>query len=415
VELYYGFSEGMLTYRKDADKLKGEIVFNLEIRDSVRVVAKKEWFVPHILSQPEKLETPQTLVGMQSLNLPLGEYLIILKAFDQNEPTRSDSLQYPLHITTYPNDQEFFSDIEFCNSIQSSADTNSLFYKNTLEVVPNPSRLYGTGLPIMYYYVIAYNLLSRDKQTNFIVRTAVYDASGKEIITKDKTKPRLYNSSVEIGTINLSAVRTGTYLFRVSLLDTSKTLITEVSKKFFVYKYGSMPDTSVNIPDVTFNESKYAVMPEEEINKYFEYANYISSDYEKQQFEQLHELKAKQKFLFDFWQKRKIGNPDLVGDENYYSRIKSANELFSSSFQDGWKTDRGRVYVIYGPYDEIERYPSSTESNPYEIWHYNNIQGGVIFVFVDREGLGNYQLVHSTHRNELHEEMWYERYAMKIH
>ncbi|MBI4809903.1 MAG: GWxTD domain-containing protein [Ignavibacteriales bacterium] len=182
-----------------------------------------------------------------------------------------------------------------------------------------------------------------------------------------------------------------------------------------MYKHGTMPETTASITDMQINESKYSVMLEEEVDRYFEYAKYIASDLERRQYQQLIDLRAKQKYLYEFWRKRSASSPSIVNDEAYYTRIKVANELFSSGFREGWKTDRGRIHVIYGPYDEIERYPSTSESNPYEIWHHNNIQGGVIFVFVDRDGLGNYLLVHSTHRNELHEDLWYERYALKMH
>ncbi|MBI4809904.1 MAG: hypothetical protein HY800_00325 [Ignavibacteriales bacterium] len=191
IELYYGFSEGSLTYQEDSGQYKGEIFFKLEIRDSTRMVANKEWIVPHIITQPEKLSAPQTLVGLQSLGLPFGEYIITLIAYDSFDQSRRDSITYPLSVIIYPTDKEFLSDIEFCTSIQSSSNTQSLFYKNTLEVVPNPSRLYGTGLPIMYYYTTAYNLLLQNNQSSIIIRTSVIDAAGREIITKDKTKPRL--------------------------------------------------------------------------------------------------------------------------------------------------------------------------------------------------------------------------------
>jgi hypothetical protein len=74
--------------------------------------------------------------------------------------------------------------------------------------------------------------------------------------------------------------------------------------------------------------------------------------------------------------------------------------------KEGWQTDRGRVYILYAEPDEIERFPNSGDSKPYEIWHYNQIESGVIFVFIDRNGFGDYQLVHSTKRGELQDESW---------
>jgi hypothetical protein len=100
-------------------------------------------------------------------------------------------------------------------------------------------------------------------------------------------------------------------------------------------------------------------------------------------------------------------------EESYGQRVQYATDNYGQGRREGWRTDRGRVYILYGPMDEIERFPSTSESNPYEIWHSNSLQGGVIFVFVDRTGLGNYELVHSTHRNELQNENWYAQYAQR--
>jgi hypothetical protein len=72
----------------------------------------------------------------------------------------------------------------------------------------------------------------------------------------------------------------------------------------------------------------------------------------------------------------------------------------------GYRTDRGRVYIVYGAPDDVERHPNESESRSYEIWTYNNVQGGVIFVFLQRDVSGDYELVHSTHRSELHDENW---------
>ena len=42
----------------------------------------------------------------------------------------------------------------------------------------------------------------------------------------------------------------------------------------------------------------------------------------------------------------------------------------------GWKTDRGRIFILYGEPSEIERFPNQMDTKPYEIWHYNDIEGG---------------------------------------
>ena len=77
--------------------------------------------------------------------------------------------------------------------------------------------------------------------------------------------------------------------------------------------------------------------------------------------------------------------------------------------REGWKSDRGRVFLMYGEPSEIERFPNQQNTKPYEIWHYNEIQGGVIFVFADLTGFSRYTLVHSTMRGEVSDQNWMAR------
>ena len=57
---------------------------------------------------------------------------------------------------------------------------------------------------------------------------------------------------------------------------------------------------------------------------------------------------------------------------------------------EGWRTDRGRIYIKFGPPDDIERYPFEMGTYPFEIWRYYSLRK--VFVFVDRTGFGDYYL-----------------------
>jgi GWxTD domain-containing protein len=155
-------------------------------------------------------------------------------------------------------------------------------------------------------------------------------------------------------------------------------------------------------------------MDESELDREFEWTRYTAIDNEKSQYGSLGKAKdaktpadakgiveAKRKFMSDFWRHREPGLR-----EEYLARVAYANANYRVLSRDGFRTDRGRVHIMYGNPDDYERHPNETETRPYEIWSYNNIQGGVIFVFVLRNTAGDYELVHSTHRNELHDENW---------
>src|SRR5436309_2292609 len=116
---------------------------------------------------------------------------------------------------------------------------------------------------------------------------------------------------------------------------------------------------------------------------------YIISEEEKKVFKALTAEEQKESFIEQFWHRR---DPDPRTSENefkeeHYRRIVYANERFASGIP-GWKTDRGRIYIIWGKPDEIESHPSggtidrpiedgggTTSTFPFEIWRYRYIEG----------------------------------------
>ena len=100
----------------------------------------------------------------------------------------------------------------------------------------------------------------------------------------------------------------------------------------------------------------------------------------------------RESLFYDFW-KEMDPSPETPGNElmqEYYNRVHEASAAFGG-MRDGWETDRGEVYVRYGPPDEVDRHPFEVDSRPYEIWYY--YEGQRRFVFVDELGYGEYRLV----------------------
>lgn len=409
VEVYYGIREQTLTLRNDSTGFNGKAALTITVHSRDSIIAGESWFVPHRITDTSKLGMGQTLVGKYALFLKPGEYLLAVAGHDAFMPDRRDSISLTMKIEQFPSDRISISEVQLSTLIESSNQTESMFYKNTLNVIPNPSMLYGSGLPFLYYYAEAYNLSVGDTSEARLI-VAIVDPLGNELYRQVKPKSRKYNSIVEYGKINVSGFKSGTYELHLTFTDTEGKGVDTASKKFFVYKPGAylqVADSSVS--DNSSNE--FLVMTEEELDKEFTYAKYIASDAEREQYPKLTDTKAKRTFLARFWSQRAAG--ELTRDE-YRRRMDHVDRTYARGFRAGWKTDRGRIYLTYGAPDEIERFSSSSESNPYEIWHFNNLQGGVVFVFVDRNGLGEFSLVHSSHRNELHDENWFQEYAQKL-
>ena len=136
---------------------------------------------------------------------------------------------------------------------------------------------------------------------------------------------------------------------------------------------------------------------------------YIVTPEEKSTFLHLSTNEEREQFIEQFWQRR---NPDPDSPENtykeeHYRRIAYANEHYASGIP-GWKTDRGRIYIMWGPPDEVDSHPTGgtyerpfqegggeTSTYPFEDWRYRYLEGmgeNVELEFVDPTSTGEYHL-----------------------
>ncbi|HSR69827.1 MAG TPA: GWxTD domain-containing protein [Acidobacteriota bacterium] len=136
---------------------------------------------------------------------------------------------------------------------------------------------------------------------------------------------------------------------------------------------------------------------------------YIISEEEREVFANLTTDEERDQFIEQFWYRRDPDPRSSVNEykQEHYRRIAYANERFHAGFA-GWRTDRGKVYIMHGPPDERQEYPSggtydrplsegggTTATYPFEIWRYRHIPGvgtNVELEFVDRANSGEYRL-----------------------
>lgn len=170
-------------------------------------------------------------------------------------------------------------------------------------------------------------------------------------------------------------------------------------------------------------DAKRLDLRQEESQDYFrkwleEDVSLIVTDEEREVFLRLATGEEKERFIEEFWRRRDPDPRTALNEfkEEHYRRIAYANEHFSSGFK-GWKTDRGRLYIIHGPPDEIERHPSgggyerpfhegggATATYPFEIWRYRHLEGigsGVELEFVDKTWTEDYRLAVSADEKDV--------------
>ncbi len=407
-ELYYGISNKALKVGGNLNEAEIKVIVTDQNNN---VVGFRNFRIVNEMSQ-QNSESEKYLTGVLGFKIGKGEYSVKFDVTDYFDSTNTLSITFPLKINPILTKNFALSDIQLCsNIIENSDNQGSFFYKNTYETYPNPSNVYGEQLPILFYYIELYDLQKGELKNDLKLISKVLDAQGKEKYSKTKFIQRRYNSIVEVGAINITKYSSGTYTLAIYLIDSLNNFGLVSSKKFYVFNPNIKEETVAKRTDADLLSSEFSVMTEDELNLAFEQSKYIASSDEIKRWNSLTDIDAKKNFLFNFWKVRDP-NPNTPENERkieYFERVKKADEMFRGTRERGWRSDRGRVYIVYGEPSEIDRYPNEMDAYPYEIWSYNNIEGGVIFVFGDITGTGQMILIHSTHRGEMHDENWFRR------
>jgi GWxTD domain-containing protein len=401
LEFYYSFYQNQLQFIKTSDGFEADGYLNIQIIDKSdgQTKVQQTYKVPITVPDTSGYNRNNNLTGQVNYLIDSGQYSVKITVKDYNSQTDSSVFEDNLSLSRFSESKVALSCIQISNGIEQTNDSKNIFYKNTLEVIPNPLRLFGSNLSTLYYYYEIYNLNKNTISDNCTIVSEITDLNDVVIKTKEKKYTVKNNSKVEIGIFNISDLKTNPYKLIIKVLDDKNAEVIRNQKKFLIFN----ADSSIVTDNVKENYqiSDFANISGEDLDKEFAYAVYIATDKEKNQYENINNVEGKRKFMYEFWKSRDVTRKD------YFQRIIKANNNFHYDFTEGWKTDRGRVYMIYGEPEDIERYPYESDKRAYEIWHYNSIQGGVIFVFVDMgNATGNYGLVHSTARNEFRNDNW---------
>ncbi len=236
------------------------------------------------------------------------------------------------------------------------------------KIIPNVSCNVATqrdGLPLFFE-------IYTDTVRNLKIEYAVFDDKKNKIYSETDYK-NVNNGRTQIfHTIRDSSFSLGYYNLFVKVKDTVNNLTASIEKQFFSRWIG-IP-ASITDLDKAINQMVY-----------------IASTQEIDHIKDAKTKEEKLKRFMLFW-KKEDPTPETEDNEvfdEYYGRVAFVNAHFSSYIA-GWKTDRGMVFIILGPPDNVDRHPFELDSKPYEVWDYYYLNQSL--VFVDYTGFGDYRL-----------------------
>jgi GWxTD domain-containing protein len=237
------------------------------------------------------------------------------------------------------------------------------------------------------------------------LRVGVLAANGRRVI---EAAPRAVHfeagGGVAEGTVDLTGLPEGDYVLQVSLTAADSSVVARAP-----FVMSALSAAVVAAAD----RSAAAADPlaranEAQLDSMYAPLVYLLEPREQGVFEQL-AVDGKRRFLEDFWRGR---DPSHGAGANramvqFYRSVTAANQMFREGGAGqipGWRTDRGRVFLRYGRWDEILQRPMASPK-PYEVWRYTRDRGRY-YVFLDQSGLGHYVLIGTNDRRETGLQNW---------
>ncbi len=339
--------------------------------------------------------------------IPSGDYRVDLDASHNGQTGRAT---FGMNVPSFKAAGPRLSSIEFAYEIKP--DSGGRFVKNGYRVMPNPSGQFYQENRTASVYAEAYGLdTSAGAESLFFAALEILSPDS-QVITKLQRISYLKPgpSAVIAANFPIDSLSSGEFVLRLTVSDgadsvsTAKDFSVVVSRE--AMKRTILQGILRDFPEAT------QITSESDADKFREEIAFIATHDELKLFDSLN-LTGKESFQKDFWARR---DPDPSTPVNefqieHYKRFKYVETTYGR-FQGGvhgWRTDRGRVYMVYGEPSEIERFPQTLDARSWERWWYHGLEGGVYFIFVDYEDAGDYTLIHSSKRDEVKNYNWEDR------
>lgn len=355
-----------------------------------------------------------TFMDQQRFPLPDGNYDVEIQILDKNSNNaKAYSTTESLEIN-FPKDTVCISGIQLIESYKQASDTKSILTKNGYDLVPFTINYYPASVKTLAFYAEVYNtdtIFKADEKFLVYYYIEAYE-TGKTLNDYYKFKKETPKKViVEFNEFDISNLPSGNYNLVVDVRN--KENISVAYNEMFFQR--NNPDVQLDLQDIAVIDITNSFV--DKISDMDSLKDFIKSTYPiSTQIEKLFaesnlkksEIKTLQQYFLNFWINRNATDPEKEWKE-YALEVKKVNKQYSTLIKKGYETDRGRVYLQYGPPNQITESVSDPSSYPYEIWHYYTLenQKNKKFVFYLPDLVTNdYELLHSDALGELYDASW---------
>lgn len=417
VETYLMVHGETAKFAKNANgKYQGnvEVVLTATRNDTVFYADKYTLLSPEI---SDTLTPKPNFIDKHNLPLPNGKYTLEISIADLNRVAPAFAGNIPI-LVNYPDTGVTMSDIMPVDTFVKSSTPTPLT-KSGYEMVPYVSGYYPETVKDLNFYTEIYGTDKKfGANEKFVVYTFIESADTKKPLdTHFKTKVYTSQAVVPVlSTFDITKLPSGNYYVVVDIRDKNN-FILGGKKLYFQRSSGIAPIADLSaINNFANNFDAYiAYLKTDTIKDYIRSLRPIATPKERVFIDQLKKADstAMRTYFKTFWTAHNPADP-FKGWAEYLAMVKVVNREFGTSIRPGYMTDRGRVFLQYGPPNNRTASLHEPSAYPYEIWHYYRLetQNNRRFVFYLPDLVTNdYILLHSDANGEINDPQW----QLKLH
>jgi GWxTD domain-containing protein len=423
VEVYYGVLQRGLNFTQVGNAWEAPLHARVELWQNGKAIEHRD------ISQTIHYEVTKAqldsisankLIGATGFSVPYSDNLYAAFIWQTEKPNVADTIRSERLVLPPPGgDQPQFSGIELGSNVAPANGQSSPFEKVGYIFTPNPQAVYGENYTKLYYYTELYIPKTMiDSTQSLTITTRILDATGKQIVAHSEKQSLSRSIIPMIVGLDIDGLMQDRYKLEVQAKE-GEGVVARQEKTFF-YVSGMQiseeaPTAAAVSTDELFAASPFASMSDAAADELIQQSLYLGTETDRKLSDKLKTVEAKRKWLFEFWMaKDPAGSAPLSAFNVYQARLKEVADKYSYQRTPGWKSGRGRIYLMYGPPTEVEKHLFDAESKPYLIWRYDPTESVRLnsgtkpeFIFVDRQGGGNFWLVNSNVVGEASDPDWY--------
>jgi GWxTD domain-containing protein len=409
IETYLSIDGSSVKYIKNEnDNWQATVLVTLIFKQGEKIITFKKYD----LTSPELASDTSLKINfldIQRIPLANGNYEMSLVLADKNLELPDVEVSQPIEIS-YPKDIPVFSDVEFFERMKKNENKNMLT-KSGFDIYPYLSNYFPEDVNALGFYVELYNInKTLSDNEPFLVTYEIIENQSKNTIKNFKAFKKMQASNVNIitGMFDIKDLPTGNYLLHFEAKNKNNELL--AVKDAFFQRKNTLP--VLNIDETSIAGTFVENMSEQEISEYIKALAPISTEMEmifaENQLKNNNNPELKKQYFYHFWLSRNSQNPQEAW-EKYKKDLAVVEQEYGTQIKRGYETDRGRVYLKYGPPNSVMARRNEPSAYPYEIWHYYKIGQFTNrkFVFYNPDLVTNdYQLIHSNVFGEVNYPQW---------